>query len=231
MPENFYFGGGAAGSAMHPLVLGLTVLTMILVLTLPRRYVFVPVVCMTLLMPFSSQVYAAGLHFYVVRIVAISAMCRLLFARFILRKNLLAGGVTLFDKIVFGWAICRGLALMALHPEAGAVVNQVAFWIDTLGLYLLFRYAIQKQRDVLRLITTMALIMPILAGCMIYEHRTGFDVYNLISSYTIIPYVREGQIRAQACFGTSITAGSFAATLMPLFFWAWKSERARIAAV
>jgi hypothetical protein len=39
--------------------------------------------------------------------------------------------------------------------------------------------------------------------------------------------VRGGWIRAQAIFGHPILAGCFGATLAPLFFWLWKSGRAK----
>jgi hypothetical protein len=120
---------------------------------------------------------------------------------------------------------------MLLHPELGAVVNQVAFWLDTFGIYFLFRLSIREEADILRIARVLAPVMVIIAVCMIYESRSGFNLYNLITSYHVTPYTREGQIRAQAAFGHAITAGTFAATLIPVFFWAWKSGRARPAAI
>jgi hypothetical protein len=45
------------------------------------------------------------------------------------------------------------------------------------------------------------------------------------------PFVREGRIRSQGVFQHSLTAGTFAATLMPLFVMLWRSGRARACAV
>ena len=43
----------------------------------------------------------------------------------------------------------------------------------------------------------------------------------------LTPPMRDGQIRALAIFGHPILAGCFGATLVPLFFWLWKSGRSK----
>jgi hypothetical protein len=231
MPQNFYFGGGAAGSDMHPLVLVLTLLAFALVLFLPRRYAFAPAVCAAVLLPYASQLNAGGVHFYVVRIIAVAAILRLILDKYGKHVRLLANGFTRFDWVFVAWALVRGLALMLQHPEFGAVVSQVAFWLDTFGIYFLFRLSIREEGDILRIARVLAPVMVVIAVCMIYESRSGFNLYNLMTSYQVTPYTREGQIRAQAAFGHAITAGTFAATLIPVFFWAWKSGKARLAAI
>jgi hypothetical protein len=229
--QNYYFGGGAAGTDMHPLVLVLTLLAFALVLFVPRRYAFAPAVCAAVLLPFGSQLYVGGLHFYVVRIMAVAGILRLILDKYGKRLRLLANGFTPFDWVFVAWAIVRGLALMLLHPELGAVVNSVAFWLDVFGIYFLFRLSIRKEGDVLRIAKVLAPVMIIVAACMLFEHRSGSNPYNLITSYQVTPYTREGKLRAQAAFGHAITAGTFGATMIPVFFWAWKSGRVRWAAI
>jgi len=216
---------------MHPLVLVLTLLAFALVLFVPRRYAFAPAVCAAVLLPFGSQLSAGGLHFYVVRIIAVAAILRLVLDKYWKHVRILANGFTRFDWVFVAWALVHGVAFMLLHPEIGAVVNQVAFWLDFFGLYFLFRLSIRQEGDILRIAKVLAPVMVIVAACMLYEHRSGFNPYNLLTSYQVTPYTREGQIRAQAAFGHAITAGTFGATLIPIFFWAWKSGRARWAGI
>jgi hypothetical protein len=188
-------------------------------------------VCAAVLLPFGSQLSAGGLHFYVVRIVAVAAIIRLILDKYWKHVRLLANGFTPFDWVFVAWALVRGLALMLLHPELGAVVNQAAFWLDTFGIYFLFRLSIRKEGDILSIARVLAPVMAIVAACMMYEHRSGFHLYNLITSYQVMPVLREGKIRAQAAFGNSNDAGTFGATLVPIFFWAWKSGRGRLTAI
>ena len=231
LPESLDFGGGALGSDMHPVVLCLTLCACALVLFLPRRYVFAPAVCGAALLPFGSQLYLGGLHFYVIRILAIAGAVRLLVDKYGKRQILVPGGITAFDRVFIAWAICRGIAQMFLFRDIRTVVAEVAFWLDTVGLYLLFRYSIQKENDILRISKVLAPTLVVMATCMMYEHRTGLNVYNLVTSYHVVPYMREGQVRAQAAFGHAITAGTFGTTLIPVFFWAWKSGKARVTGV
>lgn len=216
---------------MHPLVLVLTLLAFALVLFVPLRYVFAPAVCAAVLLPFASQLDVGGIHFYVVRIVAVAAILRMALEKYGEHVRILANGLTPFDWVFVSWALVRGLALMLLHPELGAVVSQVAFWLDVFGIYFLFRLSIREEGDILRIVRVLAPVMVIVAVCMLYEHQTGFDLYNRITSYQITEYTRDGKIRAQGAFGHAITAGTFGATLIPIFFWGWKSGKARSAAV
>jgi len=229
-PENFYFGGGAAGTTMHPAVLAYTLFVAVLMLLLPRQHLFAPVAMATFLTPAGSQVYAAGFHFFAIRIVILAFCSRLLLVRLMGRGVLLSGATSPADTTFLAWAICRGMAVILLHKDGGAVVNQIAFWLDAWGTYFVFRYSLRDYSDVLRALKVLAAIIGVLAVFMVYEHRTGLNLCNYYSTSTIVPSVREegGGIRAQASFATSISAGGFGATLLPLFFWLWKRGKARV---
>jgi hypothetical protein len=68
----------------------------------------------------------------------------------------------------------------------------------------------------------MVAIVALLGVCMLYEHLTRFNVFNLIRTSAIVPWLRDDHVRAQGPFAQSITAGCFGATLLPLSFWLWK---------
>jgi len=62
---------------------------------------------------------------------------------------------------------------------------------------------------------------------MLFEHLTGSNVFILIRTSPIVPWLREDKVRAQGPFGQSITAGCLGATVLPLFFWLWKKGGAK----
>jgi hypothetical protein len=163
---------------MHPAVLALTFLAVLLVLALPRKYAFAPVAFAALLTPFGAQLYAQGFHFFAARIVMMAALCRLAWVKMMVRERLFSGGVTPLDRTFCLWALCRAVAFVALHREGGAVTNQVAFWLDAYGAYILFRYIIRDEQDVLRAVKVMVAIAAVLAACMLYEHLTRFNMFN-----------------------------------------------------
>jgi hypothetical protein len=57
------------------------------------------------------------------------------------------------------------------------------------------------------------------------------NVFGLLGGVREVPEVREGKIRSQAVFAHSLTAGTFAATAIPLFFILWKNGKAKLMAV
>jgi hypothetical protein len=79
-PENFSFGGGANETVLHPLVLVAMLLAIALILLLPRKYVIVPLLAITFMVPFGQELLISGLHFFVYRIVVLAASLRILFS-------------------------------------------------------------------------------------------------------------------------------------------------------
>jgi hypothetical protein len=229
-PENFYFGGGATESTMHPLVLACILIVVVLMLALPRKKLFGPVAATAILAPFGSQLFVGGFHFFVFRLVILGFACRLILVKVGTKGPLLSGGMTASDITFFAWAMCRGVASVLLHWSAAACANQVAFWLDAFGAYVLFRYIFRDYYDVLPALKLLAMVEIVLAGFMAYEHITGFNVTNLFRTIGVVPWVREevGAIRAQASFAHSISAGGFGATMLPLFYWLWKSGGAKV---
>ena len=221
-PANFEFGGGVPYTIMHPAVMVATVVTMLLMLLLPRKYVVIPFLLCVFLVPRGQQLYVAGMHWYVVRILTLAGSVRLLRAKF-----QIAGGLNGIDKAFILWAIYRGVCQILLFPQRGMVIYQGAFWLEAFGGYFLLRHLIQDEEDIARAAKTLAVLAVILGACMLNEHIRHVNVFGYLGGAPITPTVRAGQIRAQAIFGHPILAGCFGATLAPLFFWLWKSGRAK----
>jgi len=228
MPDNLTFGGGASASSMTLVVLLATLLASVLVLFLPRKYAVAPILVAVFLTPVGQQILVGGFHLYVMRFIILAGSIRLLAVKVFARKPLFPGGLNSIDKAFCLWAFARGLAAMLLFRQGGAVVNQVAFWLDAFGTYFIFRHFLQDGEDVLRATKQFAHVAVILAACMLFEYMTRVNLFSYINSFVIVPWIRNGSVRAQGVSANSITAGAIGATLLPLFFWLWKSGKAKL---
>lgn len=231
MNNTFIFGGGSSGTVMHPAVLAAMLISIVLLLVLKRRWAIVPLLLIAIFAPFGQQLYIAGGHWFVLRIVVIAGCLRLLAAKFTSKEAVFAGGFNSIDKIFCLWAICRAAAFVLLYREVGAVLYQAAFLLDALGGYFLLRYLIRDEDDIARIAKVLAFTVVIMGSCMLIERFHDLNIFGYAGSISVTPPFRDGQIRAQGAFGHPVLAGAFACTLIPLFFWLFKSGKARITAV
>jgi len=228
-PENLKFGGGAANSVMHPAVVVALILAVLLILLMAKKNAIVPVLLIAFLVPLGQQVIVGGVHVLALRIVILAALIRALIAH----GQKFAGGLGAFDKIFFLWTFFHVIAFLLLFSFASAaVINQFGFIWDALGGYLVSRFLIQDEEDILRVIKTFAYIAGILAICMLNERFRMQNIFGYLGNDTpVIPEVRDGLVRAEATFSHPLLAGTFGATLLPLFFLYWHSGKSKALAV
>lgn len=218
-------GHGASGTVLHPIVAVGLLITIVLMLRRPRKYVIVPLLLCTFLVPRGQEVMVAGAHLYVRLILALAGFVRVAKDRF-----LIAGGLNSVDKIVIVWACYRVFAAIVTNWPVGAS-EQMALLLSVLCGYFLLRYLIQTEDDVVRAAKTLAVIALILGISMVLERRLMVNLFGYyLGGSPTGPEIRNGAARAQATFGHSILAGCFGGTLVPLFVWLW-SKKARAAAV
>ncbi len=208
---------------MHPVVLAITLVALASVVFCPRRFALAPVLACAFLTPFNEQLLVFGFHLFPMRIVVMGASLRILFG--VKLATIFRGRLTPIDKVFFWWAFFRGATFILLYRQTGAVVAQVAFWLDAYGEYVLYRYLIQNEDDITGATKILSAIALVLAACMTYEYLTRTNVFSYIKDTPIVPWIRDGKVRAQGVFSNSITAGVFGATLLPLFFYLVKSRR------
>ena len=229
-PRFAAFGGGSSASILHPAVLVAIVVVTVLTFWLPRRQAIVPLLLGILLVPCGQNLYIWGFHLYVYRILILIGWVRVLSSKPSSGK-FLPGGLSTLDKVFLVWAIYRAMSVVLLFAQAGALVNQAAFLLDSLGGYFLFRSLIRNIKDVQRVVTTFAVVTLVSAVDMLIELKTGQNMFGYLGGIRLISTVRNGRIRAQGVFENPILAGSFAATVFPLFLWLWKSGKAKLAAI
>ncbi len=228
--SNLRLGGGAGTSTMHPVVLALLLITIVLVFVLPWKYVLLPVLLIIFLTPFGEQLYVAGLHLPVGRILTLCGLVRVGWMKMQSGKELISGGFTPIDKAFAFWAMFRAAATVLEFLSKDAVVNQCAFLIDSLGGFVLLRFLIRDEEDIARTLKTLAFIVAILALVMTNEKVRDLNVFGYIGG-RLTPYFRDGAIRSQGSLSGPIPAGTLGATLLCLFVWLWQSGKSRVLGV
>lgn len=216
---------------MHPAVLVAMLIAVALLLVWKRQRAITPVMLIAIFAPFGQQLYIAGVHLFVLRIVVIAGCMRLLAAKLVYKEYLLPGGFNPIDQAFCLWAACRAGSFMLLYHVTGAVFYQVAFLVDALGGYFLLRYLIRDEEDITRITKLLSFVTVAMGFCMLVERFRHINVFGYAGSFSVAPQFRDGQIRAQGAFGHPVLAGAFACTLTPLFFWLFKSRKARLTAV
>jgi hypothetical protein len=230
-PQHYKFGGGATGNILHPAVLVAMLLALVLFFVLPRKYIVVPVLVSTFLIPVGQQFYIAGIHLFIYRILILVAFIRVLATKVPKQKSLCAGGWNSIDTAFTYYVVISAAATMAQYPDVGALVNQVGYLWDYLLGYLLLRSLIRDEKDGFLVIKCFAALMVLLAAAMVVEQMKMVNVFGLLGGVNAVPEVRDGKIRSQAVFQHSLTAGTFAATAIPLFFLLWKNGKAKVLSV
>ena len=230
-PENLKFGGGAAESIMHPLVLAALIVAALLILLLPKKYVVIPVLWMAFLVPIGQQLVIGGVHVLSLRIVLLVALLRALCSMVFSKARGFAGGFGALDLIFILWTFFHVIAFLFLFSfQSAAVVNQFGFVWDILGGFLVLRFLVQDEDDVDRVIRTFAYLAAILAMCIVNEHFRNENVFGYLGAMKIVPEMRDGLVRAQATFSHPLLAGTFGATMVPLFVLYWRRGKSKIIA-
>ena len=216
-------GGGTGASSMHPVVVVFVCISALLLWTLPKKYRMIPFLIAIFCSPFGEQIYTAGGHFFVQRLLILAGWIPILINR---SKSKMPYGFTRIDKIFMLWAISRAVATYLEFRDTDALVNQTGFLIDSLGGYFLLRRFIVDEDAVARSVKTFVGIVALFATTMTIEKLVGVNVFGYIGG-RLSPFVRDGAIRSQATFLGPIPAGTFGGVLFCLFFWLWQSRRSK----
>jgi hypothetical protein len=229
--ENWRFGGGLSETLLHPVVLVAMIVSIIMVMVLPRKYVVVPFLFSAFLIPLGQEVFVAGMHFFVMRIIILFGWVRILWAKLSSQKEIAYGGLNPVDKAFTLWAVFRASAFMLLYLATGAIIHQFGFLWDAVGGYFLLRFLLRSEEDIDRAIKCFAVLAMILGFCMVNEQLSRHNIFGLLGGVRGVPEIREGRIRSQAVFQHPLLAGTFGATLLPLFLWLWKGGKSKSLAI
>ena len=100
---------------LHPAVLVLALLATVLIVALPRRYVVLPVMVATFLIPIGQEIYLAGVHLYIVRLLVLVAFIRAMALRKPNHTLLYAGGWNSVDTAFVCYVVISAVATIVLY--------------------------------------------------------------------------------------------------------------------
>jgi hypothetical protein len=227
MPEAYKFGGGGTATVLHPLVLLAMILAVILIFVLPRKYMMGPIAAISFLVPMGQQIYIAGAHLFVLRVVILVAFFRAMATKG-RGEPLLANGWNKVDKVFAIYVLASAVAVTLTYKvDTGVVINQVGYLWDYLLGYVMIRSLLRNEEDLYTALKCLAVVTIPLAIGMVIEQRSMVNIFGLLGGVSSVPEVREGKIRSQGAFAHSLMAGTFAATLLPVLVMFWRKGQSK----
>lgn len=228
-PRDLKFGGGVADTVLNPVVLILILIAGAMICFAPRQKALTAYLTAGILIPIDQVLVLGGVHFPMLRVLAICGFVRIIKERRQSKTWLFVGGFNKLDGAVILLAVMTAVNGIILFREFGAVVYQAGNLCTVLGTYLLLRLLIRNEEDVVCGIRVLALITAFCAVVMTYERTTGENPYAMLHGAragAIAHLVeRSDRFRAQGPFGHSILAGTFGAVVVPLFFALWWKDK------
>jgi hypothetical protein len=190
-----------------------------LLVSLPRRLSLLPIILTVCYMTIGQQVVVAGLHFSIMRILILSGWIRLF-----VRSELKRFQFNEVDGLIIAWQVSRVITNTLQYGTMEAFVGINGYAYDAIGMYFLLRYLIRDAEEIPQIIKMICMAVVPLAILMLIERFTTtniFSVFGGVSIHTMID--EEERLRCQGPFRHPIMAGTFGATLLPLFvglgFW------------
>ncbi|MGO8697115.1 MAG: hypothetical protein ACLQVY_05290 [Limisphaerales bacterium] len=192
------------------------------VLFLPRRHALLGIFLAICYITQGQQIIVGGFNFFAHRIILLAGLARIL-----MRGELRSLKLNKIDWTLFAFAIVlNGVPALRL----GVWQEQVGGIYNILLSYFVFRSLVTSWEDIEELLPKFAVLIVPLAICMLYEFKTGTNVFNAMGGQAT-EWMREGRFRCIGSFRGPHTVGIFAATLMPLFVWLYFRPQRRRAAV
>lgn len=216
------FGGGATSSMMAVASILLLVAAILLFFLLPRKYLIVPFLFVSIFIPYGQVLVLGGLHFASGRILLPFAWLSKKPLRYLRSHRFQWNGV---DKALICYALVCTVASLLLWGELGVLINRLGFLYEVFGTYFLLRIILRDRLDVNRTIGMLAVLCALFAFCMVREQMTGRNMFAMFGTVNEFTPIREGRLRSQAAFGHPIVAGAVGATVVPLFVGLWFQGR------
>ena len=209
-----------AQTYINPLGLALTLLVGVLLLIVPKRYAMVPIILLICDMNLGTNIVVAGLNFTMLRLLLVFG-----WARLVIRQEVHGLKLNEIDKAVILFIVSSIITYTLLWQSYDAFKNKLGLAYNVLGFFFFFRYLIRDLKDVIRTIKICATLLVPLACCMLLEKFSGHNVFAYFGGVSAISPVRDGVVRCQGPFAHPILAGSFGATLIPLFLGLWMQRK------
>lgn len=188
----------------------------------PRKYAPVPLLIAVCYVTLGQKIIVAGMNLNMARIIILSGWIRL-----ILKKEIRSIKYNAVDKALIWWIIASIVTYTILWQTSGAFFNRMGLAYNAIGTYFLFRFLVRDYDDVVRIFKCLAVIVVPLSVAALFESATGRNIFAIFGGVPEFTPIRDGRVRSTFSFGNAILAGTFGATLMPLFAGLWLGKISR----
>ncbi len=199
-----------------------TLIMAILFIVLPRKYATIPLLMTALYLTQGQVAVIATLHFTMLRIIILTG-----FLRIAMRREYDHVRLNDLDILLILYVISSVIIKTMLWQTSAVFINRLGLAYDAIGSYFLFRCLIKDYDDFRNLTQQMTFIIIPLGITILIEFFTGRNLFSIFGGVPEFSELREGKFRCQGSFRHPILAGTFGATLMPLFIPLWPSEETR----
>jgi hypothetical protein len=203
-------------SNIHPVALLATLAAGVYLLAARRSQAILPVLLVACLIPGAQRLIVFTLDFNMVRLLILFGWLRLL-----LRSELRPLRLNGLDLAFVAWILLAGTGFVIRQADFGSFVYRLGFAFDALGIYFLFRMLLRHPADTVRSVRYMAWCAAAVAIGISIEWTTGRNVFSIFGGVPEITWIRDGRLRCQGAFSHPIMAGTFGATLVPIFAGLW----------
>jgi hypothetical protein len=225
-PAHLRFGGGVSETMMHPLVALWMLVVFVLILTLPRNKVIVPLLFTFFSVPIGQVVVLGGLHFTALRILIIAGLIRRASTGASPSAGKYPGGFNALDKVIVLWTISTLVVICLQWMNWQATVANLGDFLDSYGGYLVARYFIPDEDAVRRTVKALAVVCIVQGALMMNEQIMHQNLYGYLGGWPIAVTYRDGHIRSQGVMG-NISGGVFGGALVPMFLWLLTQKKSR----
>src|ERR1700677_430697 len=122
-PEHLRFGGGAAETAINPLVAVYLLIAVLLILVLPRGKAITPFLFAFFTIPIGQVVVLGSLHFTALRILILAGLARRAGFRKSGSGGKFPGGFNALDRVVVLWSLSTLIAFCLEFRDMAAWAN------------------------------------------------------------------------------------------------------------
>lgn len=155
-------------------------------------------------------------HFYAVRIIGLCALLKIYSSA--KRINLSFNAI---DKLFIAYNILGALIyVIASENTSGAFIYVSGTLVDSIVVYVVLRYTIQSEENVLTITKTFGYCVLVLLPFAAFEYFNADNLFSFLGRSRI--EIRDGEIRVACTFSHSILFGSFAASLVPILWGDYK---------
>jgi len=206
-------------TTLHAVGVSVLVVLVIIALKVPRHYLAMPLLFLTVSIPSAQRVVVATLDFNFVKILVLVCL-----ARIYSNKKAYKFHLEKPDIILNYWMFWSIFSYGILVGGFSGVVTRTGFMITAVGSYYIGRACIRTAEDIKRVTIFIGLLAIPMVFFFLIERGTGKNMFSIFGGVPDITLIRKGRLRCQGPFSHPIMAGVFWASFLPWLGALWFSK-------